>query len=367
MSDTKPEPVTAQPVLKCEDEEPVGADTSAQPQVEGESGEEKGEVKAESAISKGGGWLGGWGTYIQSAVQNPHILETGLSQAYSQVAQATSGATKMVKSKSMEVVKAVSTDLNEVKESMKTAATPILPLMDGATSKIAGATGSLKTTIKELDEVTDELTEAAITGVSKSMSSIWNVATGYANQMFTEDDLPADSLLVGPDSEPIILDRLQAQLHALATDHTTYTQEPDPKDGLSEDWAAWLATLDLDKRQGEISDLMINNTAVRKMYSKLVPGDVSHKHFWARYFYKVHLIEVQEVKRQVLKKRAEKSNKEEETDINWDDDDEELIPDSVQEKLLTDYEKELKTSKHAKKDSSASSDDWEKVSDETKS
>ena len=38
---------------------------------------------------------------------------------------------------------------------------------------------------------------------------------------------------------------------------------------------------------GEISELMINNSAVRKMYSNLVPGEVSHKHFWARYFYKV--------------------------------------------------------------------------------
>ena len=42
--------------------------------------------------------------------------------------------------------------------------------------------------------------------------------------MFSEDDLPADSLLVGANSEPIILDRLQAQLHALAIDLVTYSQ-----------------------------------------------------------------------------------------------------------------------------------------------
>jgi hypothetical protein len=33
--------------------------------------------------------------------------------------------------------------------------------------------------------------------------------SGYANQMFSEDDLPADAILVGADNEPIILDRLQ--------------------------------------------------------------------------------------------------------------------------------------------------------------
>ena len=42
------------------------------------------------------------------------------------------------------------------------------------------------------------------------------------------------------------------------------------------------------------------------------------------------------------------------------------ISEEVQDKLLAEYEKELKTTKsHAKKDSSAS-DDWEKLSDETK-
>ena len=44
-----------------------------------------------------------------------------------------------------------------------------------------------------------------------------------------------------------------------------------------------------------------------------------------------------------------------------------FIVDAVQEKLLSEYEAELKTKKptHAKKDSNAS-DDWEKLSDEGK-
>ena len=44
----------------------------------------------------------------------------------------------MVKSKSMEVMKAVSTDLNDVKETVKTAATPILPVVGEASGKISG-------------------------------------------------------------------------------------------------------------------------------------------------------------------------------------------------------------------------------------
>merc|ERR1712241_88939 len=164
------------------------------------------------------------------------------------------------------------------------------------------------------------------TGVSKGATSLWSMASGYASQMFTEEDLAATAVMVGNNHEPIILDRLQAQLHALSSDQETFTQDPDPSDCPSEEWTTWLAGLDLDKRQGEISELMINNNNVRKNYSSLVPGKVQHKLFWARYFYKVHLIEKQEAKRQVLKKRAEQTKVESDTEcLNWDEDDEEDI------------------------------------------
>lgn len=111
---------------------------------------------------------------------------------------------------------------------------------------------------------------------------------------------------------------------------------------------------------------MINNANIRKHYSSLVPAQVQHKLFWARYFYKVHLIEKQEVKRQVLKKRAEQTKADSDSEINWDEEEDLDIPDAVQEKLLTDYEAELKSGKsHAKKDSDVS-DDWEKLSNASK-
>ena len=221
----------------------------------------------------------------------------------------------MVKSKSMEVMKAVTEDLSEVKDTIGQYTTPL----GQAVAPIKKTGGLIKNTIKvvfdilniintrvcvqELDEVTDEMAETAINGVAKGASSFWNMASGYASQMFTEEDLEATPVLVGNSHEPIILDRLQAQLHALASDQTTYTTDPDPGDSLAEDWVGWLAELELDKRQGEISELMINNTNIRyytiigfdillsyitfrKHYSTLVPATVQHKLFWARYFYK---------------------------------------------------------------------------------
>ena len=204
----------------------------------------------------------------------------------------------MVKSKSMDVVKAVSEDLTEVKESLGS--------MQQYTAPIAKAGGVMKTTLKEIDEITDEMAETAISGVSKGASSLWTMASGYASQMFTEEDLAATAVMVGNNHEPIILDRLQAQLHALSSDQDTYESDPHPGDCLAEEWTAWLAQLDLEKRQGEISELMINNNNIRsvgpvsslsqllnwnyycrKYYSSLVPSKVQHKLFWARYFYKV--------------------------------------------------------------------------------
>ena len=70
---------------------------------------------------------------------------------------------------------------------------------------------------------------------------------------------------------------------------------------------------------------------------------MQHKLFWARYFFKVddshftnpifrclkqslqvHLIEKQEAKRQVLKKRAEQTKVDSDSEINWDEDDDDL-------------------------------------------
>merc|ERR1719249_133065 len=340
-------------------EEPVvveqpAAGSRTDQQTEQAVDEGKGEVAASS-----GGW-GSWGIGgLTNLLSQPHLLEQGLNNVASQVAQATTGASKMVKSKSMEVMKAVQEDLGEVKTTLSTYAAPV-----------KGAGGAIKNSIQELDEVTDEMAEAAINGVTKGASSLWNMASGYASQMFTEEDLEATPVLVGSNSEPIILDRLQAQLHALASDPTTYTKDPDPQDALAEDWTSYLATVELDSRQGEISELMINNGHVRKHYSNLVPS----KLFWARYFFKVHLIDQQEVKRQALKRRAEEAKVDSDSEINWDED-EDLgdaeIPEAVQEKLLSDYEAEMKKDaskkpSHAKKDSNAS-DDWEKLSDDASS
>lgn len=126
--------------------------------------------------------------------------------------------------------------------------------------------------------------------------------------MFTEEDLQSEAVMVGPDGNPVLLDRLQAQLYALSSDPDTFLVEPEANEknlGESDQWGTWKC--DLEKRQGEIADLMRSNANIRKHYTAMVPEMVTHKVFWTRYFYKVRLIELQEAKRQALKKRVEQS------------------------------------------------------------
>ena len=70
--------------------------------------------------------------------------------------------------------------------------------------------------------------------------------------------------------EPVILNRLQAQLYALATDPDTFLTDPHPDDSV--EFESWKC--ELDKRQGEISELMVNNVNIRKSYQTLVPEKV---------------------------------------------------------------------------------------------
>merc|ERR1719278_1832730 len=142
--------------------DPVTDQPTVDPKNEG-SPSEATQVEGEGAASSGGvvkstSW---WGvSSLTSYLASPHLLEQGINNVASSVAQATTGAAKMVKSKSMDVVKAVSEDLTEVKESLGS--------MQQYTAPIAKAGGVMKTTLKEIDEITDEMAETAISGVSKT-------------------------------------------------------------------------------------------------------------------------------------------------------------------------------------------------------
>ncbi len=50
---------------------------------------------------------------------------------------------------------------------------------------------------QEFDDKTDEMADKAVESVKKGVTSLWNFASGYASQMFTEEDLPSEAMMVG--------------------------------------------------------------------------------------------------------------------------------------------------------------------------
>ena len=100
------------------------------------------------------------------------------------------------------------------------------------------------------------MADKAVDAMKKSVSSFWKYASGYATQMFTEEDLESEAIMIGDDKvsrpknfllkqrniscmcdphmcvllqNPVLLDRLQAQLHALASDPETFLKDPDSR------------------------------------------------------------------------------------------------------------------------------------------
>ena len=74
----------------------------------------------------------------------------------------------------------------------------------------------------------------------------------------------------------------------------------------------------LEDQKGAISELLVSNVQVRSLYTQLVPSEVSHAHFWQRYFYKVYQLEQDEARKAALKRRADAGAQE--AELEWDDD-----------------------------------------------
>lgn len=131
----------------------------------------------------------------------------------------------------------------------------------------------------------------------------------------------------------MIFDQAQSRLSALQNDKRTYI---DPVEDSDTEYEKFLDSFDIDVRKKDISDLMVNESAVRGLYTSLVPSQVPHTVFWQRYvckhdfltstslkyvmifryFYRLELLKKDEQRREELKRRADHT---EEKDIAWDD------------------------------------------------
>jgi hypothetical protein len=91
--------------------------------------------------------------------------------------------------------------------------------------------------------------------------------------------------------------RLDAQLHAVHTTASSFTQDPQ-----GEQWAEWEKGFDIDKQTEDIAQDLDKFEDLRRAMEKLVPEKVEYRPFWVRYYFIRKAIDEDEKKRkEVLK------------------------------------------------------------------
>ncbi|XP_037088740.1 BSD domain-containing protein 1-like [Pollicipes pollicipes] len=174
---------------------------------------------------------------------------------------------EVAKYKSVEVYDMVKKDLSEFTDAVQAETSTML----SSTSQ------SLRETLQLQDE------SSAAGQVKKSVSGfLTHVQKAFTPDTMQDDDTEAYVLR---DGQPVLLDRLQTELHRLAADPNTYLAEPAEAERAR--YEAWSAELDLEARQAELSDLLASSRTVLDQYTRLVPAEVSHVLFWHRYLFRV--------------------------------------------------------------------------------
>ncbi|XP_042296268.1 BSD domain-containing protein 1 isoform X1 [Sceloporus undulatus] len=214
---------------------------------------------------------------------------------------------------SLQTVKEKST---EALEFMKRDLTEFTQVVQHDTACTIAATASV---VKE--KLATENSSGATEKMRKGLSNFLGVISDtFAPSPDKTIDCDVITLMATPSGTTELYDSAKARLYSLQSDPATYCNEPD---GPSQLFETWLSQFSLEEKKGEISDLLVNSPSIRSLYSKMVPVAVSHSEFWQRYFYKVHQLEQEEVRREALKQRAEQSVHSEEP--GWEEEEEEFV------------------------------------------
>lgn len=91
--------------------------------------------------------------------------------------------------------------------------------------------------------------------------------------------------------------RLDAQLHAVHTTASSFTQDPQ-----GEQWAEWEKGFDVDKQTEAIAQDLDKFEDLRRAMEKLVPEKVEYRPFWVRYYFIRKAIDEEEKKRKEILK-----------------------------------------------------------------
>lgn len=88
----------------------------------------------------------------------------------------------------------------------------------------------------------------------------------------------------------------------------------------------WLRTFSLTSKAAEIAQVLDQEPDVSRFYADLVPNSISAEEFWARYFFRIALLQ---------KGNAVTLEEDDEEEIGWEDDDNEATQDEVYAQVST--------------------------------
>ncbi|KAI7486745.1 BSD-domain-containing protein [Hortaea werneckii] len=126
--------------------------------------------------------------------------------------------------------------------------------------------------------------------------------------------------------------RLDAQLHAIHTTASSFTQ--DPSQGA--EWDDWTKNFDIDKQTDAIAQDLEKYEELRRAMEKLVPEKVEYKLFWTRYYFLRKAVEADERRRKEVLKGAAAQPEEEEVGWGSDNEDESATPSAKSAKPTND-------------------------------
>lgn len=122
--------------------------------------------------------------------------------------------------------------------------------------------------------------------------------------------------------------RIGAQLHAIHTTPTSFTQDP----AQNEEWDRWTNDFDIDGKTDDIAKHLQKHENLRRAMEQLVPQKVDYKTFWMRYYFLRKAVEEEERRRREILKGAVTDHEE----IAWDEDsDEDEEPSSTPNAPIT--------------------------------
>jgi len=122
-------------------------------------------------------------------------------------------------------------------------------------------------------------------GSSNGGSSSWRSSNGVSSSWRSSTDVGRRRGGSEADSAPSLEQRVQT----MQRDSDTYCDEPADL----EDFEAWEATFALESMSGEVDQILVSNSFMRELQSRIVPLVVEYDAFWTRYFYRLHNLKVE--------------------------------------------------------------------------